>query len=1371
MHWGPLRNLVIGGLLTGIPMLSFSQCPPNTVADTNNLVVNGDFEQGNTAFTSQYTYCNTFNCLQPESMYAVGPDASFFHTAFVGFDHTTGSGNFMVVNGSSQPNTNVWCQTITVNPNTVYQFSAWVQSCVTNSPAILQFRINGTLVGNTFTALSTLNFWDQFYTTWNSGAATTATICIVNQNTATGGNDFGLDDIVFTECIPCQIGAVSAFSDTTVCAGQPVPLTATADTPASFLWSPPQWLNDPTLANPTATTGTTTTFTVTGTDSVGCSLEDSVTVTITNGPPYSLQDQDTICLGDTAIMPLNGSPQLQYQWTPAQGLSCVTCPRPTIAINQSKWYYVQVTGQGCTAFDSIYVKVVDTPVVDAGPDKIICNLPFTQLSGSYTSTVPMRSILWTPPAGLSHTYLLNPIANPANTTTYTLTITNIYGCARSDSVRVIRTVVNADAGPDTTLCKGESVQIGRPADPGTTYRWLPAGSLSNDTIAQPVASPTSTTTYTLSITDSNGCQATDQVTVTVSQPPLIQTIADTTVCPGASVTLSTNGGIRYQWTPANGLSCDTCASPQVTPNGPQQYVVQGWNAQGCTGYDTITVNSHAAPHALINGAGVICAGDTIQLTASGLSVYQWTPISSVSCDTCPQTQTAPLGTTTYTVTGADANGCRDTATATVTTQQGPPLQIANDTTICPGGTAQLSVQGGTTYQWSPANSLSCNTCPQPAATPAVTTTYTVIGFSTIGCNAIDTVRVTIGGTNNVTISGDTLLCPGDTATWIVQGTSALQWSPATGMACDTCTTTKIFPANSQSYTLTGVDNNGCVIAPRTRSITITPPPVLTLTYPDTLCLGQTATIQASGAQQYQWQSTTGISCTSCANPTVNPSQTTIYYLSASNAAGCTTDTSLTIVVIPAPAPDIQGDSAGCAGDTLVLRASPPGQVVWQGQGWIDCTTCDTIQFLPAGSGSLVLSQATTFGCSTTDTQAIIVHPTPVITLPSDTSLCLGDSSVLTVQGASQYTWQPGTGLSCTSCASPVVQAPSQPITYTVIGINALGCTGVDSVTISSVQLPGLAVPEDTTICRGDSLLWTAGGATQYQWSPNQYINTTTGAQVSLWPVDTLTYTLVATDASGCRQDTTITVAVHQPLPVWAGPDTAICPGSIVQLTAVNGQQYQWAPPMPLDDPTSANPMATPTASTLFTVRKTDSVGCMLTDTVSITVFPSPTAEAGQSQTIPENTSLQVFGSGGVFYQWAPPQFFSDPNAASPIVTLSDSTWLVLQVEDANGCTDVDSVFIAVLVNPRILIPNGFSPNSDGKNDVFAISANVVFQRFQLQIFNRWGQMVFTTNDAGSGWNGRIENQPAPTGTYVWQMEAQLPDGRFIHRQGNVTLLH
>jgi gliding motility-associated-like protein len=168
--------------------------------EAQNLVVNGDFSGGTTGFTSDYVYATggTYGPLSTEGEYIAVTDPSLAHIDFTPFgDHTTGTGQMLVINGASVANQDIWCQTISVTPNTEYDFSTWGATAFATSPAILQFSINGVLLGAPFNLPAVEGVWAPFNATWNSGSATTATICIVNQNTSIFGNDFALDDIHF----------------------------------------------------------------------------------------------------------------------------------------------------------------------------------------------------------------------------------------------------------------------------------------------------------------------------------------------------------------------------------------------------------------------------------------------------------------------------------------------------------------------------------------------------------------------------------------------------------------------------------------------------------------------------------------------------------------------------------------------------------------------------------------------------------------------------------------------------------------------------------------------------------------------------------------------------------------------------------------------------------------------------------------------------------------------------------------------------------------------------------------------------------------------------------------------------------------------
>ena len=181
----------------------FAQCPDGYTVGGTDRAVNGRFDSGNTGFSSEYTYvANGAGQLElwPEGYYSVWTNPNDLHSNFSACTDATGTGKFMIINGNSIANKYMWRQTINVDPNTLYYFVTEIASVHTTSPARLQFSVNGSLLGSVINASATTCQWDQFYATWNSGSNTTATISIVNQNTATSGNDFALDNIAFVPC-------------------------------------------------------------------------------------------------------------------------------------------------------------------------------------------------------------------------------------------------------------------------------------------------------------------------------------------------------------------------------------------------------------------------------------------------------------------------------------------------------------------------------------------------------------------------------------------------------------------------------------------------------------------------------------------------------------------------------------------------------------------------------------------------------------------------------------------------------------------------------------------------------------------------------------------------------------------------------------------------------------------------------------------------------------------------------------------------------------------------------------------------------------------------------------------------------------------
>lgn len=367
-----------------------------------NLVVNGDFESGNTGFTSSYTVGagGAWGQLSNPGTYAINTSPSNVHTNFSSCsDHTpTGPGNMLIANGASTPNVSVWCQTITVDPNTDYLFSAWIGNAL-NDPNVsnLQFFINNVQLGNIFSTDANACNWTEFNEVWNSGALTTADLCIRNQNTSGGGNDFVLDDITFRPvCLQIDSVQVSydplsidAGPDIAFCANETDNFIATSNTPnTSFLW-------ENGVAGSTMTPTASGTYTVSAISQSGCLVQDSAVATITPMP----WDIDTIYVGQTSCGANNGyvsaitngsfNDPPMYTWN-GPGVSNPNSVDASVWTDLGVgWYYVVIESAGCYRYDSAFVSPLNPPTAGLSASIISgcspLNVTFTNSSQNASS--------------------------------------------------------------------------------------------------------------------------------------------------------------------------------------------------------------------------------------------------------------------------------------------------------------------------------------------------------------------------------------------------------------------------------------------------------------------------------------------------------------------------------------------------------------------------------------------------------------------------------------------------------------------------------------------------------------------------------------------------------------------------------------------------------------------------------------------------------------------------------------------------------------------------------------------------------------------------------------------------------------------------
>ncbi|MBL7740053.1 MAG: gliding motility-associated C-terminal domain-containing protein [Chitinophagaceae bacterium] len=479
----------------------------------NNLIVNGDFSQGNTGFSSEYSYTPPPNLT--EAQYYVGTSPQVWNGGLNPCgDHTSGNANMMMINGSPVPDVNVWRQTVNVTPNTNYAFSTWIQALGAPNPAQLKFSINNKDIGTLITASLPACTWTQFYTTWNSGNNTTAIISIVNKNTAVQGNDFALDDISFAPVfikrdsvrITVDTPYVRTNDDVAVCEGIPVQLNTTGAT--TYSWTPSAGLSSTTIANPVATPATTTQYVVTGINANGCTEDDSVTITISPKPVITITPATTICRNTTIQLSATGGGT--YAWTPPATLSDPAIANPVASPAGNTKYYVTVTGANtCTNIDSVTISIHPDPVFTISNPATICDKETIQLLASGGD-----SYTWQPDPSLTSTNIANPVATPSATTTYSVLITE----STCNNSATLQTTVTVNPLPDVQAtssndidCSNDRSQLN--ATGAATYIWTPSATLSNSGIANPVATPASNTKYIVEGTDINGCVNYDSVVV------------------------------------------------------------------------------------------------------------------------------------------------------------------------------------------------------------------------------------------------------------------------------------------------------------------------------------------------------------------------------------------------------------------------------------------------------------------------------------------------------------------------------------------------------------------------------------------------------------------------------------------------------------------------------------------------------------------------------------------------------------------------------------------------------------------------------------------------------------------------------------------
>ena len=1126
----------------------------------------------------------------------------------------------------------------------------------------------------------------------------------------------------------------------------------------TYLWSPGG------QTTPPITGVCAGSYTVDITDSLGCTVNQIITLTnpaVLNANVSSTSPSCANgCDGSVMAAPVGGTPGYTYLWSPGGATT------DTVANLCPNTYTVIVTDMnGCT--DSQAIVLNNTLPIDAAISTS------TATCGLCDGTASVNSITGTGP----YTYLWNPAPGAGQGTPngtqlcagiYNVTVTDVLGC---DSTFVFA-ISNAGGPTGSTdvinsvvcygMCTGSASVVPIGGTPQYTYLWNTVPPTPNDTALNLCAG-----NYLVEITDANMCKYFAPISVT--QPAQIQpnaTIVNATcanICDG-SITVAPiggAGGYTYLWS-NGGLT-----TPSIVNLCPGTYTLTTTDASLCVKVDTFLVGQSnplvgTITSSLINCANT-CNGVSFVTITSGTAPYlfQWNDPLGQTNDTA-----SALCAGSYTVTIADAIGCISTATTTLNAN---PVLVANPTItnatcgMCDGQVTLAPTGGAAPYSYVWSNGQLTAT-----GTNLCAGLYTVAITDALGC--VTSVSILISNTNgptsmtinstNITCNG---LCNGAVTSVVPVGGTA----PYTYLWIQNgLTTSTLSNLCAGVYYLQITDSLGCSLLD---SVVITEPaPILPntlITAPTcNLCDGDIAIAPTggSGIYTYLWSpggaTTAGISSLCAGVYTV---------LITDNTSGCTQSIIIPLNSNNGPTLSTTSTNITCNGAcngtaTVVATGGTSGYTYL----WNDASTQPTATATALCPGTYFVTVTDAAGCLSIMNTSIIEPDSIRFSLPNAIDpLCFGDAngSISSIPNGGTlpytYAWTPSGGTASTASG-----LASGAYTVTITDVN--GCTATQTSTLTDpLVLATSNVPTNpscSTIADG-AIDVTVTGGTQpysYQWSGG---STATTEDLTL--VLAGTFTITVTDAHGCVIVDSATLTPTTFVLANAGIDTSFCQPGPILLDAsgsTNGVNYQWFLITPtgnvsagINDSVYVSP---PTGTNVYYVLVDNGLGCADTDTLNVVSLSLPTVDAGNNVTIFPGAATTIGGNptgpAGSSYLWAPLPDLDNSTIANPIATPTVTTTYTVMVTAANGCIATDTIVVSI--SPQIVPVSGLSPNGDGVNDEWLIPNIDQYPDCVVEVYNRWGELLFQSKGYKEHWKGTFKNKALPVGTYYYVITLNDP---------------
>ncbi len=756
------------------------------------------------------------------------------------------------------------------------------------------------------------------------------------------------------------------------------------------------------------------------------------------------------------------------------------------------------------------------------------------------------------------------------------------------------------------------------------------------------------------------------------------------------------------------------------------------------------------------GPGIVSGQGTGSITVNQAGVYAFT----VCASGCPSQKV----THSITVTGVSYITATVTAPACITTTQ--------VVSVLPNTATNSAVWSGPNII-GPANNFT--------ATIGSGGIYTVVVSDTMGCVGTATVNVIQSPSISISLSSPSICAQNlnlSPTSLSITASGGLSYTLITSPGFSTTAPGPWVynsPGTAGTVSVTVIGFGGLCTGSNTIAFPVLPNPTVSVTPPfSNVCIGDSIVLTASGTQSYSWLPAPGLSASSGATVSVNPTAATVYSVYGLNQLCNSAVQTATVNVWQLPAVFVSPTASTiCVGDSVQLTASGNAtSYAWLPANGLPAQTAVSVSAKPTATENFTVTGYLNT-CTNSAISAVTVLKVPVLNVgASEYTVCSGVNIQMYVDGANTFNWEPSSGIT-TPTGATVTTVPNSNTTYTVTGSNGV-CASSNTLYIQAVPNPSLSTDLPLKqICMGASVSMSVSGAQSFTWNPFATLSNSVGPSVIASPTVSTTYSIIGSNTSGsvtCSRLVNYSVEVL-PLPdLKVSPGVSVCPGANTILTALGGTSYFWRPFTGLDTVLGPQVIANPTVTTVYTVEAINEVFCRNTATVAIWVKQRPWVFAGRDTVYSMEEFMSISAQGNGTLTWVGGEGILCPDCPQTKIEPQKDNCYTVEVVNKDGCRAQDQVCIQLTDNYGIYIPNSFTPNRDGLNDVFMVYGTGI-SSLSMDIWDRWGMHIFSAKDyPNNWWDGTFKGTLCKPDTYIYVISYRNVHGKNFSKTGHINIV-